>query len=126
MNKPHYINLIYSIFLILIGILGFLLRYLEIGDFQFTSLIPVLFGLVLIFFTIGIKNQNKLTSHIAVLITLILGVITSVMFFKNLNIEYISSRKGIIFLLIVIVSYSVLVLYILRFISISKSKISKN
>ena len=37
-----------------------------------TALIPVLFGFILIICSKGVKNQNKLIAHIAVLLTLII------------------------------------------------------
>jgi len=120
-KKPHIINLIYSIFLIAIGLAGFFLRYREAGDFQFTALIPALFGVILLFFTNGINRQNKIISHIAVLLTLILTVFTLVMFVTNLGEGFMASRKGIIFILVILSSLFVLTLYITRFIRISKS-----
>jgi hypothetical protein len=122
MNKPHIVNLIYSIFLISTGITGFILRYLEAGDFQYTSLIPSLFGIVLLLLTRGISRQNKIISHIAVFLTLILAVLTLVMFIKNAGNGFMETRKGVIFILIILSSLSVLTLYIIRFISIKNIK----
>ena len=59
-------NLINSVTLITIGLWG----YFESSSV--TALIPVLFGLILIVCSKGVKNQNKLVAHIAVLLTLII------------------------------------------------------
>jgi hypothetical protein len=122
MNKPHIVNLIYSIFLISTGITGFVLRYLEEGDFQYTSLIPSLFGIVLLLLTNGIRRQNKIISHVAVFLTLILAVFTLVMFMKNAGNGFMETRKGVIFILTILSSLSVLTFYIIRFIRIKNIK----
>ena len=59
-------NLINSITLIAIGLWG----YFESSSI--TALIPVVFGFILIVCSKGVKNQNKLIAHIAVLLTLII------------------------------------------------------
>jgi uncharacterized membrane protein (UPF0136 family) len=61
-------NLINSITLIIIGFWG----YFESSSI--TALIPVVFGFILIVCSKGIKSQNKLIAHIAVLLTLIILV----------------------------------------------------
>ena len=59
-------NLINSITLITIGLWG----YFESSSF--TALIPVVFGFILIICSKGVKSQNKLIAHIAVLLTLLI------------------------------------------------------
>lgn len=61
-------NIINSVCLIAIGLWG----YLEVSSP--TALIPVAFGTVLIFCTPGVKKQNKIIAHVAVLLTLIILV----------------------------------------------------
>lgn len=123
MKKVHIINLVYSVFLIIIGLLGFTLRYFEVGDFQFTSLIPLFFGVILISMTNGIKNQNKIISHLAVLLTAILFLMCVIMFIKNINGDTFLNRKTIIFLLISVASIIVIIAYISRFKAARKLKI---
>jgi len=59
-------NLINSISLIVFGIWG----YIDVS--AITALIPTAFGAILLACTSGIKNQNKIISHIAVLLTLLI------------------------------------------------------
>ena len=59
-------NIINSICLIFIGLWG----YLEVSSL--TALIPVGFGSALILCSPGIKKENKIIAHIAVLLTLII------------------------------------------------------
>jgi hypothetical protein len=59
-------NLINSVTLITIGLWGFT------ESSSPTALIPVLFGFILLVCSNGVKNQNKLISHVAVLLTLII------------------------------------------------------
>ena len=59
-------NIINSLSLIFIGLWG----YLEVVSP--TALIPVVFGVILLLCTNGLKKQNKLIAHIAVLLTLVI------------------------------------------------------
>ena len=59
-------NLINSSTLIIIGLWG----YFESSSV--TALIPVVFGVILFLCSKGVKSQNKLIAHIAVLFTLII------------------------------------------------------
>ena len=63
--KAHTASRINAIILIVIGAWG----YVESGSL--TSNIPVFIGLVLLLLNKGIKNQNKLIAHIAVILTLL-------------------------------------------------------
>ena len=65
-------NLINSISLITLGLWGFFEAFAEVEWKAATALIPVVFGLILFFCTKGIKNQNKVIAHIAVLLTLVI------------------------------------------------------
>lgn len=116
MKSPHKVNYYYAIFLILIGLFGFIARYSEQGDMQVTSLIPAFFGIIFLFFTKGIKRENTIIAHLAVVLTLVLAGVVTYMFFKNLSPEFIGSRKFFIFLFTALVSYLVLGIYIAGFI----------
>ncbi len=59
-------NILNSICLIVIGLWG----YLEVSSP--TALIPVGFGAALIFCSPGVKKENKVIAHIAVLLTLVI------------------------------------------------------
>ena len=59
-------NLLNSLSLIIIGFWG----YFESSSI--TALIPVVFGFVLFACSKGVKNQNKIIAHVAVLFTLII------------------------------------------------------
>ena len=60
-------NLLNSVILIAIGGWG----YFDGDGKSMTALIPVIFGVVLLLCNNGIKNQNKIIAHIAVLATFI-------------------------------------------------------
>ena len=64
--KAEKINLINSLVLIIFGLWGYL-------DTQsYTAFIPVGFGGILMFCNNGVKTENKIISHIAVLLTFII------------------------------------------------------
>ena len=58
-------NLINSLSLIVFGLWGY------IDSSSMTALIPVMFGVVLLLCNNGIKKENKLIAHLAVLATII-------------------------------------------------------
>lgn len=116
MKTPDKVNYYYAIFLILIGLFGFVARYSIQGDMQVTSLIPVFFGIIFLFLTKGIKNENSVIAHLAVVLTFVLAAVVTYMFFKNLSAEFVGSRKFFIFLLTAVVSYVVLGIYVAGFI----------
>lgn len=60
-------NLLNSVILIAVGGWG----YFDGDGKSMTALIPVIFGVVLLICNNGIKNQNKIIAHIAVLATFI-------------------------------------------------------
>ena len=68
MKAPFY-NKLNSIVLIAVGIWG----YLDYTDVQsLTALIPVVFGVILLLCNSGLNKENKIISHIAVLLTLVI------------------------------------------------------
>ena len=73
-------NVINSLSLMFIGLWG----YFEVVSP--TALIPVIFGVVLLLCNKGLKKQNKLIAHIAVLLTLVILIALIVMRLpKSLN-----------------------------------------
>ena len=64
--KPEQANLLNSLTLISLGLWG----YFDVNSP--TALIPVVFGVVLFLCNSGLKNDNKVIAHVAVLLTLLL------------------------------------------------------
>ncbi len=71
--KPHIASLINAILLIVLS----LWAYLTSDSPSMTSLIPTIVGVVLLALNGGLKNQNKVASHIVVALTflIIIGLI---------------------------------------------------
>ena len=66
--KASFYNVLNSIVLISLGLWGYL-------DVQApTALIPVFCGVILLLCTTGVKKENKIIAHVAVLLTLIILV----------------------------------------------------
>ncbi|RUT77737.1 hypothetical protein [Ancylomarina longa] len=101
MKEAYQINKVYSILLILAGIFGFFSRYIEIGDTQFTALIPMFFGIILYFCTQGIRKENPAIGHVAALLTSLLIIMSIVMLSKGILGDTGWGRKQWIFLLII-------------------------
>ena len=72
--KPYKSNFLNSIVLIFVGAWGAYPYMFLGGDGSPTSLIPIFFGIILLVFNSGIKKENKIISHIVVLLTLVIFV----------------------------------------------------
>ena len=68
--KAHTISLVNSVILIAMSAWG----YLGSDTRSFTALIPLFFGVVLLLCYQGVKTQNKVIAHVAVLLTLVVLV----------------------------------------------------
>jgi hypothetical protein len=101
MDKAHNVNKLYALLLILLGLFGFIMRYVEQGDMKFTALIPAVFGLILFSFTNGIRNENSVIGHLAGILTLVLVIMSAVMLTKGFLAEFSLGRKQIIFLIVI-------------------------
>lgn len=66
--KAHTVSLLNSIILIVFSVWG----YLSYESASFTALIPFFVGVILLFLNKGIKNENKVIAHIAVVLTLLI------------------------------------------------------
>ena len=66
--KPNIISLINAALLIGLGSWG----YIYSGGEAFTALIPVFVGIILVVINPGVKKENKIAAHIAVLITFLI------------------------------------------------------
>jgi len=61
-------NMLNAAVLIIMGFWGFL----AIGMASYTALIPVVFGALLAFCQPGVKKENKVIAHVAVVLTLLI------------------------------------------------------
>ena len=93
--NSHKANVINSLSLSLIGLWG----YFEVVSP--TALIPVVFGVILLLCTNGLKRQDKLIAHIAVLLTLVILIALIVM---TLPISLDSGVIGLIRVVIMILT----------------------
>jgi uncharacterized membrane protein len=66
--KAHLVSLIHAVALIGLGGYG----YLSSDTPSVTALIPVVFGVLLLAMNNGVKKENKVIAHIAVLLTLLI------------------------------------------------------
>ena len=68
--KAYTVSLINSLVLVTMGLWG----YFESGSRPITALIPVIVGIILVVINNGVKKENKIIAHIAVLLTLIITI----------------------------------------------------
>ena len=66
--KPYLASLLNGIILISLGLWGYFGSEIR----PITALIPVIIGVILLFLTQGIKNENKVIAHIAVVLTFLI------------------------------------------------------
>lgn len=102
MKHPHTLNAWYSLGLVILGIFGFLARYWEQGDWQFTALIPSFFGIILFAMTSALRKEKPLISHIAVILTLVLVIMVTVLLVKGFFLHPEWGRKQWIFSLVIL------------------------
>ena len=109
------INIINSISLIAMGIWGYIDRS------SATALIPAFFGAALILCTNGLKKENKMISHIAVLLTLlILGALLGMRLPKSID----QGGIGLIRVIIMIGTSAVAMLFFIN--SFIRARRNKN
>lgn len=75
-------NLLNAIVLIAAGLYAYFVILTPEGTRAPTALIPAAFGLLFLVFQKGVSNQNKIISHVAVVLTLLLLVICIMRFVK--------------------------------------------
>jgi uncharacterized RDD family membrane protein YckC len=68
--KAHNASLVNAILLIVLSLWG----YLSSDSPSFTALIPAIAGVLLLFCYPGVKKENKIIAHIAVVITLLIAI----------------------------------------------------
>ena len=66
--KANTVSLINSIVLMSMGLWG----YFESDSRPITALIPVIVGVILLLINSGVKKENKIAAHVAVLLTLLI------------------------------------------------------
>ena len=76
--KPHVANLLNAATLIVMGLWG----YFGSDSPSPTAFIPVVAGIILILLNNGVKNENKVIAHVAVVLTLLL-ILALIMPFKG-------------------------------------------
>ena len=108
-------NLINSLALITFGFWGYF------DTTSYSAFIPVVFGLILIACSNGVKNQNKIIAHIAVLVTLlILIALVGMRLPKSLE----SGGIGLLRVLVMILTNTIAMIYFIKsFIAARKNKI---
>ena len=66
--KPHIVNFFNALILIILSSWG----YFSSETPSVTALIPTIIGVILLLCTAGVKTENKLIAHVAVLLTFIM------------------------------------------------------
>ena len=113
-------NLVNSVILIGLGIWGYLDVNSSSENIQYTPLIPVGFGLILLACSTGIKKQNKVIAHIAVTLTLVILIALSGM---RLPKSIDKGGLGLIRVVMMIFSSSLSMLFFVKsFIAARKNK----
>tara|TARA_B100001287_G_scaffold274773_1_gene280836 strand:+ start:1254 stop:1619 length:366 start_codon:yes stop_codon:yes gene_type:complete len=112
--RVHQVSLFNSIILIAFGIWGYF------DTESLTALIPTFFGCSLLVCYPGIKNENKIIAHIAVLLTLVILVALIVM---RLPKSIDTGGEGLIRVIIMIITCSLAMFsFIKSFIKTRKNK----
>ena len=118
--KANTLSLINALILILLGSWG----YIDSGMEAFTALIPVFVGVILVAVNKGVKNENKIAAHVAVLLTFIILIGLFRPFFSSLERNDTSAtlRVGIM----IVSTIFAMVSFVRSFIAARKLRKSKN
>ena len=114
--KAYTVSLINSFILITMGLWG----YFESDSRPITALIPVIIGTILVAINNGLKKENKIIAHIAVLLTLIITIGLLKPFLGSL--EKANFTGTIRVSLMIISSLWAMIVFIQSFIAARKSK----
>ena len=114
--KAHTVSLINSLVLVIMGLWG----YFESDSRPITALIPVIVGIILVLINNGVKKENKIIAHIAVLLTLIITIGLIKPFLGSLEKANITGTIRVS--LMIISSLWAMIAFIQSFIAARKSK----
>ncbi len=82
MKKPHLVNIITALVVILAGVYA----YLSNDKRPVSALIaPGIFGFLLLIMTPGVKSGNKIIAHVVVVLTLVFGLFTGFQAIKSMD-----------------------------------------
>ena len=123
--KPYKANHYFALLLVVLGIYGFLAYYIQYSEPTFTSLIPLMFGLVLWPMTPALKKDNSLIGHTAAMLTIIIMIASAVMLTRSIFTgDFSFGRKELIFGLIIVAAFWALVIYMRYFLARRKDNAS--
>ncbi|MEZ4888888.1 MAG: hypothetical protein R3E32_29450 [Chitinophagales bacterium] len=114
--KAHTASLINAVLLIVLGAWG----YFGSATPSPTALIPVIFGVILVAMNSGVKKENKIIAHLAVLLTLLIlfGLVKPLMGAMDRDDAMAIVRVGVMILSTIVA----LVYFIKSFIDARKSR----
>jgi len=114
--KANTVSLINSLVLVSMGLWG----YFESDSRPITALIPVIVGVILLLINNGVKKENKIAAHVAVLLTLLIIIGLVKPFLGTLDRGNISGILRVS--LMILTSLWAMIIFIQSFISARKSK----
>ena len=114
--KANTVSLINSLVLVSMGLWG----YFESDSRPITALIPVIVGVILLLINNGVKKENKIAAHVAVLLTLLIIIGLVKPFLGTLDRGNITGILRVS--IMILTSLWAMIIFIQSFISARKSK----
>jgi hypothetical protein len=115
MDNLKILNILYAFILIILGLVLFVGQYFVIEKWEWSTLLPSIGGALLLLLNRGIVGKNRLVIQLAVVITLMVGILAGYMLLKGLSTGILLSQSNIIFFLIAFFSFIAMIIYVSRF-----------
>jgi uncharacterized membrane protein (UPF0136 family) len=116
MEHPHKVNMVNGIILITAGLIGFFSN----PSYPLTALISPAFGLVFILLNPAMKKGNKIVIHLIVVLTLLLGIMVTMVFFRAAEPAF--DRRSILLAIMALSCYVSFAFYLANFIKARMDK----
>jgi hypothetical protein len=122
MKNIKNLNLFYAGFLIICGLILIVGGFVEKNELKTTALLPGISGMILLTLNNGLAKGNRIVIQMAVVLTLLNGILVGYLFLKGFAEGIDLSRSNVIYFLISFVTFIVMIIYVSRFVDYKRKR----